>query len=256
MSERTAYRPGVPCWVGLSSHDITASVRFYRDVLGWDAAFDARPGAAGEGRFTLNGRVVAGVGHAAGDLPAGWHTHIAVEDAWKTAERVAAAGGHVVREPYAVMDEGHAAGFQDPAGAFFMIWQPGRRAGAELVNEPGTFTWNELATRDTATARSFYPAVFGWGAEEDDMGGMEYTVWQVEGEPVGGMMAMGPQFPSDVPPHWLTYFAVTDCEATVASVERLGGTVFVPPMDLPVGRFAVMADPQDAAFAVIQPSEG
>ena len=63
--------------------------------------------------------------------------------------------------------------FADPTGAVFGIWQPGTFAGAELVNEYGTCGWNELGTRDTAAAKEFYGAVFGWGTVEDRvLGGM------------------------------------------------------------------------------------
>jgi hypothetical protein len=80
---------------------------------------------------------------------------------------------------------------------------------------------------------------------------MEYTEFQLDGQAIGGMMPMGDMFPPEVPPHWLVYFAVQDCDATLASARDLGATVLAPPRDIPVGRFAVMADPQRAAFAFI-----
>jgi predicted enzyme related to lactoylglutathione lyase len=56
-----------------------------------------------------------------------------------------------------------------------------------------------------------------------------------------------------VPPHWLIYFTVNDCDGDVARANRLGGKTVVPPMDIPsVGRFAVLADPAGATFAIIK----
>ena len=66
----------------------------------------------------------------------------------------------------------------------------------------------------------------------------------------GGMMAMGPEH-EGVPPHWMVYLSVADCDATVAKAQETGGKVLVPPMDTPVGRFACLMDPQGAAFSVI-----
>ena len=40
-----------------------------------------------------------------------------------------------------------------------------------------------------------------------------------------------------------------------AKTEEMGGSVNMPPMDLPVGRFSVLTDPQGAVFAVIRLSE-
>jgi len=48
-------------------------------------------------------------------------------------------------------------------------------------------------------------------------------------------------------------FAVDDCDASVAKLESLGGTVMVPAQDMEgVGRFAVVSDPHGAFFSVIK----
>jgi uncharacterized protein len=62
----------------------------------------------------------------------------------------------------------------------------------------------------------------------------------------------GPEWPADLPAHWMVYFAVADPDATVARLTELGGAVRVPPSDIPIGRFAVVADPQGAFFSIIR----
>ncbi|MGA3149861.1 MAG: VOC family protein, partial [Acidimicrobiales bacterium] len=141
--------------------------------------------------------------------------------------------------------------FADPTGAAAAVWQPRRHLGAGLVNEPGALAWNELSTRDTAAAKKFYGEVFGWAAETADMGGMEYTMWKLNGNDVGGMMAMPAEVPAEVPSHWLAYFGTADCDATVATATGLGATLFAGPVDIPAGRFAVLGDPNGAMFGVI-----
>jgi predicted enzyme related to lactoylglutathione lyase len=60
---------------------------------------------------------------------------------------------------------------------------------------------------------------------------------------------MGP-----VPPHWLVYFSVNDCDATVRKVTELGGGILRPAEDIPdIGRFAILTDPASAVFAIIKP---
>jgi predicted enzyme related to lactoylglutathione lyase len=66
---------------------------------------------------------------------------------------------------------------------------------------------------------------------------------------------MGDDFPAEVPPHWGVYFAVDDCDATVAKTKELGGQVVADAMDIPAGRFAGLVDPQGASFSVIAPSQ-
>jgi predicted enzyme related to lactoylglutathione lyase len=47
-------------------------------------------------------------------------------------------------------------------------------------------------------------------------------------------------------------FRVTDADASVGRAQELGGSVVLPPMDVPVGRFALVADPAGAAFVLTQ----
>ena len=154
-------------------------------------------------------------------------------------------------EPMDVLDVGRMAVFADPTGAACAIWQPKQHKGAGLVNEPGSLAWNELNTRDTSTAAAFYTDVFGWDPATSQMGDMVYTEWKLGGKTIGGMMTMPAQVPAEVPSHWLAYFAVADCDATVSAATGLGATVMAPPIDIPAGRFSVLLDPAGAVFGVI-----
>ena len=124
-----------------------------------------------------------------------------------------------------------------------------------MVNEPGSLCWNEVLTRDAEADKGFYTSVFPWNAGRPGFEGApeSYTVWEVDGRPVGGMMQMTDDyFPAEVPPHWAVCFAVADCDATVAKARELGATITQEPMDMPIGRFAGILDPQGASFAVMQ----
>ena len=246
---KTLLAPGTPSWVDLGSPDIEASRRFYSDLFGWTSEVIMEPADAGYTQFFLNGKRVAGLGPLMEGAHPAWSTYVRTEDAAETARRVREAGGEVVAEPLAVMDYGSLAVFRDPTGAYFSVWQNGTHTGAEVFNEPGSFAWNELGTRDLPAARRFYTAVFDWGTKgEDDT----YVEWQVSGRTVAGMMSIAGRLPDEVPAHWLVYFAVADTDATAERAVQLGGAVRRAPADFPgVGRLAVLADPQGAVFAVI-----
>jgi predicted enzyme related to lactoylglutathione lyase len=259
MSERTSYEPGTPCWVELAgTPDIEASERFYRDLLGWEIPEQSNSAQlGGYRRAQLNGKDVAGASpKMEDDQPCVWATYVSVADADETLGKVRDAGGTVVVEPLDVMGMGKMAIFTDPTGATCGIWEPGTFVGAELVNEDGTFGWNELGTRDIAPAREFYGKVFGWSVEEQDMGDMgTYYIWK-DGEAVrGGMIDMTGMAPEEAPPHWLVYFTVADADAAVATIRSGGGQVLNGPIDIPVGRLAMVQDPQGAFFAVMAPSD-
>lgn len=253
------YAPGTPSWVELSTPDADASAAFYDELMGWRAT---EPGPAeetgGYRMFQYDGKNVAGMmPHMQQGQPTAWATYISVADADETASKVKEAGGNTIVEPMDVMDLGRMAFFMDPSGAAFGVWQPRNFAGADLVNEPGSLCWNEVLTRDAESGKAFYPQVFGWHAGRPSFEGAPdtYTVWEAEGRPVGGMMQMSDEyFPAEVPSHWNVCFAVADCDATVAKARELGGTVTQEPMDMPIGRFAGIVDPQGASFTIMQPA--
>jgi uncharacterized protein len=252
------YAPGTPSWVELSSPDVNASVEFYDELMGWDTTEPGPAESGGYRMFQCHGKNVAGLmGKMQDDQPTAWATYVSVADADATAEKVRGAGGSVVVEPMDVMDLGRMAFFADPTGAAFGVWQSKEFGGADLVNEPGSLCWNEVMTRDAGTDKGFYPAVFGWDAGRPSFEGApdSYTVWELDGHPVGGMMQMSDEsFPKEVPPHWGVCFAVEDCDATVARARELGATVTVEPMEMPIGRFAGLIDPQGASFTIMQPA--
>ena len=250
------YAPGTPSWVELSSPDAEASAAFYRELMGWGTT---EPGpveeTGGYRMFQQDGDNVGGLmGHMQDGQPTVWSTYVSVADADETATKVTEAGGSVVVDPMDVMDQGRMAYFADPAGAVFGVWQPIAFAGADLVNEPNSLCWTEVMTRDAEAGRAFYPAVFGWQAGPPAFEGApeSYVVWELDGAPVGGMMEMSePYFPPEVPSHWAVCFAVADCDATAAKARELGAQITQEPMDMPIGRFAGIIDPQGASFTVM-----
>jgi predicted enzyme related to lactoylglutathione lyase len=182
---------------------------------------------------------------------------VTVDDVDVSAATAEKAGGNVIVPPMDVLDVGRMAVVQDPIGAFVSLWQPLAHAGAGLVNEPGALCWNELVTRDPQPAKAFYAALFGWDAQTDQMGDGEYTMFNLGGRGIAGMLQMNDQWPEHVPPHWAVYFAVEDTDASCAQAAELGAHVVQPPTDIPdVGRFATLADPQGAVFSIIALAHG
>ncbi|HEX3173288.1 MAG TPA: VOC family protein [Solirubrobacterales bacterium] len=259
MSELTSYAPGTPSWVDLATPNIDEAVEFYGGLFGWDVPErDNADQTGGYRQALLRGKPVAGVMPLMQDgQPPAWSTYVSVEDADATTAKVRDAGGTVLVEPMDVMDLGRMAVFADPTGAVFGIWQPGTFVGAEIVNEPGGLSWNELNTRDPEAAKAFYGAVFGWDFQVDDMGEMgTYTTLKRGEDMVGGMLNMAERgVPEEVPAHWQLYFAVEDTDATVAQAKQGGGEVMVEPMEVPAGRFAILTDPHRVSFAVIALSQ-
>jgi predicted enzyme related to lactoylglutathione lyase len=119
-------------------------------------------------------------------------------------------------------------------------------------NVLGHFVWHELMTTDTNSAGAFYAKIAGW-TTQPALHDSSYTTFISDGQAVAGLMVLPEQARQmGTPPNWLTYVATPDVDKTVQKSTGLGGKVLLPARDIPnVGRFAVLQDPQGAAFAVI-----
>jgi predicted enzyme related to lactoylglutathione lyase len=257
MQETPEYAPGTFCWVELGTTDGEAAKKFYTELFGW--TFSDAP-AGPDMVYTmlkLDGKDVGGLYQMTGEMtaqgiPPHWLSYASVSSADESATKAGELGATVMKGPFDVMDVGRMAVVQDPTGAVFALWQANRHKGAGIVNVPGAFCWNELATTDAAKDRDFYAGLFGWGKDIMNFGPMEYTMFTNNGKPTAGMFQITPEM-AGLPPHWLVYFSVDDCDARTEKATELGATIMKPADDIPgIGRFSILVDPQGAAFAIIK----
>lgn len=258
MPEVTGHAPGSFCWMELNTSDPDSAKKFYSGLFGWQAEDTPAGPDMVYTMLKIRGLEVGAMcglqrAQKAQGVPPHWMSYVSVESADDAAKKAASLGGSVIMPAFDVMDVGRMALIQDPQGAMFCVWQAKAHFGAKLVGENGTFGWDELWTTDRKKAAAFYTGLFGWGAKESDMGGMGvYTEWQNGGQSIGGMMEIAPEM-GPVPPNWLPYVMVEDCNATADKAAATGGKLMVPPQDIPnVGRFSVIQDPQGATFAIIK----
>lgn len=257
----TTYVPGAPNWTDLGTPDIEAASAFYGSLFGW-AFLSAGPDAGDYGMFTLGEKVVAAVGPLTEDgATSGWTVYFNTTDADATAKAVEQAGGTVRFGPFDVLTQGRMAGFTDPTGARFAVWQPGETIGLDAVTDVNTLCWTELLTNDPGQAKAFYTSVFGWDIKDTPAGeGMTYGLVSPAGggreAAHGGVIAIGDDLrAAGVTSQWCVYFEVADCDAVVALADALGGSVITPPTTMEgVGRMALLADPFGARFSVITSS--
>ncbi|MGW8728195.1 VOC family protein [Streptomyces sp. NPDC055808] len=250
--------PGGLNWLDLGTPDIDAAVAFYRGLFGWEFQ-SAGPEAGGYGFLRKGGRTLGAVGPLTDEgASSAWTVYFRTVDADATAKAVEQAGGTVRFPPMEVFTAGRMAGFTDPTGAEFAVWEPGDTDGIEIVNEPGSVSWIELYTTDAAAVEAFYGSVLSWETRDMPMG--EGLVYVIAGPAGGGERTMHggimqlPQANLDAgsTSEWHPYFEVEDCDATAARAQELGAAVIIPAMDAPgVGRIAMLLDPFGAAFAVI-----
>lgn len=259
MPHIDAHAPGTFSWAELATTDQRAANTFYGRLLGWRV--EEVPLSAGEtySMFSLDGRRTGAActmreDERAQGIPPHWTLYVAVDNADDVAARAPARGGRVLVPPFDVMDAGRMAVLQDPTGAVLAIWQARSHQGTGITGVPGTLCWADLNTPDRDRVEPFYAGLFGWtfGKEDEEPA---HAYWHIKsGEQfIGGIPPAAYRDP-DMPPHWLIYFEVADCDASAAEAGRLGARLLMPPTTFEhVGRVTVVADPQGAPFAMFQP---
>jgi uncharacterized protein len=270
MTGERSYPDGVPCWVDTEQPDVEAARHFYSAMFGWTFA-DAIPADA-PGTYliaSLDGRDVAAIGPAQGDVPVEWNTYIAVDDADAAAANVRAAGGAVTVQPVDAGPGGRLAGCVDPRGARFRLWQPRRRLGAQLTNAPGSWNFSDLHTGDATAAVEFYAQLFGW--EFDDLGFATMIRRPGYGDHLAATVDPGireRQADISTPPgfadaiawvasstsgqdHWHVTFTVASRDEAASTAEKLGAIVLSSD-DTEWTKAAVIRDPQGAELTLSQ----
>lgn len=253
------HTPGNFAWMELATTDQPAAKSFYTSLFGWEPQ-DLPTGPDDVyTMFSLGGRLTGGaltLSHEerSSGIPPHWQLYIAVQDADHTVRRAEELGARTVHPAFDVMTYGRMAVFQDPTGAFVSVWQAREHKGMGIAGENGAFCWADLQTHDRERAAKFYGSLFGWeflpGKDKDSEGYLHIR----NGEAYIGGLPPARTLPERVPPHWLAYVQVADCDTLTAHAAQMGARILAGPMTVEGSlRFSVIADPQGAVFALFQP---
>jgi len=255
MGRRTSYEPGTFCWADLATTDAQAAKAFYGRLFGWDAVDMPAGDDATYTMLRRDGANVAALYQQGDDqreqgMAPMWLSYVSVDAVDALAERVPALAGTVLRRPFDVLQAGRMAVVADPQGAVLLLWQPRGHHGADVVNEPGALSWNDLLTTDVDGAAAFYGELLGWEIEQ--VPGAPYWTIRNGGRSNGGIMPMPEeQRAAGMPTTWNAYFAAEDLDDALATAQEVGGALLLGPMAVPAGRFAVLRDPQGAVFSLL-----
>ncbi len=126
-----------------------------------------------------------------------------------------------------------------------------------MAAQHGKWIWYELITPDFAGAKAFYEAVVGWTMtagtpEQGDYG----FIARPDGSMTGGVLTLTDEMTAGgARPVWLGYISVADADEAASAITAAGGTVLMPPRDVPMaGRIAMVADGSGAPFYIMAPT--
>jgi predicted enzyme related to lactoylglutathione lyase len=251
------HQPGTFGWTDLSTGDLPAAVAFYSSLFGWQAEPVPTRDSPGYTMMRKGGLLVAGMtalppAAVAAGAPATWNSYVMVDDIEQAVATASAAGGRVLLAPIDVGDGGRMAMLADPSGAGFGVGQQGGAPGAELTRAAGAVIWNELQSRDIDRALPFYRQLFGWQWSDWRDTGYAIALPTPDADPerdgIAGAMPMPDGVPPMAPSMWQVYFGVTDCDTAAAAAVDLGGSVFVPRMEMGGMNFVGLVDPSGGMF--------
>lgn len=237
-------------WHDLSTDDLPAAQRFYRELLGWEFRNSTRLGRPYV-VATHKGRLVGGlvpVTPVADQEVSQWVAYAEVADVESAVAAIEKAGGRTLVPPTDVPSAGRAAVMIDPQGAPLGVARLSIAVPDPAAPEEGTFFWMEYLARDRTAAVAFYTSTLGYEQDvADRSGAYEYVVLR-RGRPRGGIL----QAPRpEMRPAWLPSILVADPAALAARAATLGGSVLLEPhADVRNGSVAVVADPSGAIVAL------
>ena len=242
----------------MGTTDQPAAKSFYQSLFGWTPADMPMGPTDFYTIFKLEGRDAAAAytlrpEQRSQGVPPHWMLYMMAASADDAAKRAAEVGGTVIVAAFDVFDAGRMAVLQDPTGAVFTVWEPKRSTGIGIAHVDGTLCWADLSTPDPQRASKFYSDLFGWQIVTDDEDPEHNYLHIKNGEHfIGGIPPASHRQPG-TPPHWLPYFNTSNCDATADKAKQMGAKLYLPPMTFEnIGRFAVLADPQGAVFALFQ----
>ncbi|MBB3060506.1 VOC family protein [Microbulbifer rhizosphaerae] len=254
-----ANRHGDFIWYELMSADADRAQAFYGELTGWRFSDSGQPGRdyriVNAGEEPVGGLLQLTREQREHGAQPNWMGYICVDDVEKSLAAIGADGGTVMMPAMAIPGAGTLAMVGDPQGVPFYIMHPARgeesRAFSTNTSAIGHCAWNQLMTTGQATALLFYGRHFGWRKSgEMDMGKMGSYEFLNHGTDIGAVMTCPPDAAA---PNWLYFFRVADIDAAASSISRLGGTLLMPPAQIPQSEeYCLTAvDPEGAAFGLV-----
>jgi predicted enzyme related to lactoylglutathione lyase len=248
---------GKVVFVELVTPDLAAAKQFYGGLFGWSFR-DVHGGVTDYAEAELAGQPVAGLIQK--PFPAGaprqpaWLSFISVRNADAAKQLALQHGAKVLFDPHSVPDRGEQAVFADPQGAVFAVLASSSGDPPDLLAPPGEWIWSSLITSDPDTDAAFYQTLFDYEVFDlptVEQGG-QHLMLASDSYARASVNSLPPNKPN-VHPHWLNYVRVDDAVASSAKLVALGGKVLVEPrLDRHGGKVAVVADPQGAAFGLLE----
>jgi len=125
------------------------------------------------------------------------------------------------------------------------------------IHIQGRWIWAELLADNVETEKNFYKEVFGWQFDSLGTGDSIYTLVRVNDKPIAGIVHFPKPDGAERSARWLPIMSVPDTRGAADRAVASGGTVIVPPKELPGrGMTAIIKDPEGALFGVVRTDTG
>lgn len=244
--------PGTVVARDLSTPDLSTSIRFYRDLLGWNfRPVDKVDAAVAE----VEGKTVAvffekktGEGPR---TPALWIPAFSVEALDPAIARFRSQGGELLSGRLELTGRGAMVFLRDPEGAVFSVLVSS--TGDPVPGAQSNLPWNGalLATEDFAASRAIYEHTLGLrfqNVERTESGGRYAEI--LAGTHRIGWIASS--LFENISGAWLPILEVADIDAMAEQVQSLGGLVLIRSTAQAPAQTLLIQDPAGALLILKQ----
>lgn len=247
-------QPGRWVWQDLVTDDVAAAKRFYGTVFGWTFETVGK-GARAYTVVRHDGAAIGGMvaRDSGGDAGRGgqWIGMMSVPDVEAAAKFVQANSGRIVFGPKWLHGRGEIAVFADPDGAVFGVIRSDTGDGDDVTGDLHEWVWAELWARSAFRTAKFYAGLVGYTTDEVKRPDGSLATHLITGGFARGAVISSPR--PTLPAAWLRYLRVADVAASARQIDALGGRVMIAPAPgIRRGTVAIVLDPGDAPFAIVQ----
>jgi len=250
---------GTPNWASLKSKDTHSAKNFYSKIFGWNFNYKSYINSeiknASIAKFADTEIISLTDTSSTPELIESlWESYVFVDDLDQILLKTIEAEGRIIHRSHSVGTIGRAAMIEDPSGAKLCAWEASENIRSRNKSGHGSLSWLELETSNIDTAKEFYNYIFGWEASDvwmpPSVNSPEwcYTIFSKGSNKVAG--AIKPPINS-IYSSWCAAFSVLDADIAARTVREIGGIVVTEPYDIPIGRQAVLMDPNGAVFSVV-----
>ena len=207
----------------LSTYTPKKTIKFYRNVFGWDYYKDFDYYLAYKGDQMVSGLYETPYKFKKMNMPHFWMTYIHVENVENVVKKAVNSGG-IIEIQQQMPGFGKVALIRDPQGAGFTIYEGDTLENVRTEAKPNTLVWNELHVSDLENVIPFYQSIFNWKFQPAE--GNTHKVYTQNDRYIADVLEI-PNIYKGKHEYWVCTFGVENLRKSIQKILGQGGDIVI-----------------------------